>query len=78
MNKEIERYAGELSELRELRKLITEKRDYIDAKIAHLDSNIRLGVMSDFDRLSARELKEFFEELQKRIPVQYMIPPYFG
>lgn len=78
MNKEIERYAGELSELRELRKLITEKRDYIDAKITHLDSNIRLGVMSDFDRLAARELKEFLEELQKRIPIQYMIPQYFG
>jgi len=78
MNKEIERYAGELSELRELREFITKKQNYIEAKIQHFDSNIRMSVMSDFDRLAAKELKEFLEELQKRIPIQYMIPPYFG
>jgi hypothetical protein len=51
MNNEIERYAGELSELRELRELIAKKQNYIEAKIVHFDSNIRMSVMSDFDRL---------------------------
>jgi hypothetical protein len=51
MNNEIERYAGELSELRELRELIAKKQNYIESKIVHFDSNIRMSVMSDFDRL---------------------------
>ena len=68
MNKEIERYAGELSELRELRELITKEQNYIETKIVHFDSNIRMSVMSDFDRLAMIELKEFLQELQKRIP----------
>ena len=68
MNNEIERYVGELSELRELRELIAKKQNYIEAKIVHFDSNIRMSVMSDFDRLAIIELKEFLQELQKRIP----------
>ena len=68
MNNEIERYVGELSELRELRELIAKKHNYIESKIVHFDSNIRMSVMSDFDRLAMIELKEFLQELQKRIP----------
>ena len=62
----------------DIKDFVIENRTYIEAKIQHFDSNIRMSVMSDFDRLAAKELKEFLEELQKRIPIQYMIPPYFG
>ena len=68
MNNEIERYVGELSELRELRELIAKKQNYIESKIVHFDSNIRMSVMSDFDRLAMIELKEFLEGLLKRVP----------
>ena len=68
MNNEIERYVGELSELRELRELIAKKQNYIESKIIHFDSNIRMSVMSDFDRLAMIELKEFLEGLLKRVP----------
>jgi len=47
---------------------VIENRTYIEAKIQHFDSNIRMSVMSDFDRLAMIELKEFLQELQKRIP----------
>ena len=57
---------------------VIENRTYIEAKIQHFDSNIRMSVMSDFERLAMIEMKEFFEGLLKRIPDHYVIPPYFG
>jgi hypothetical protein len=47
---------------------VIENRTYIEAKIQHFDSNIRMSVMSDFDRLAMIELKEFLEGLLKRVP----------
>ena len=47
---------------------VIENRTYIEAKIQHFDSNIRMYVMSDFDRLAMIELKEFLEGLLKRVP----------
>ena len=47
---------------------VIENRTYIETKIQHFDSNIRMSVMSDFDRLAMIELKEFLEGLLKRVP----------
>lgn len=62
----------------DIKDFVIEHRAYIEAKIAHFDSNIRMSVMSDFERLAMIEMKEFFEGLLKRIPDHYVIPPYFG
>ena len=62
----------------EKKDFVIENRAYIEATIQHFDSNIRMSVMSDFERLAMIEMKEFFEGLLKRIPDHYVIPPYFG
>jgi hypothetical protein len=61
-----------------LEKFIGQRREYIEAKIKHLDSDIRMRTMSEFERAAQLELKEFLQELINRTPTAYLVPPYFG
>ena len=63
MNNEIERYVGELRELREKVKFLNDKRDFIRNRIDWLDSDISMGVSSDWDKQNKKEMKEFLEAL---------------
>ena len=63
MNHEIEAYVGELKELRERVKVLEEKEDFIRERINWLDSDIRMGINSDWQKHNKREMKEFLESL---------------
>lgn len=63
MNKEIEAYSGELKELREKVKTIQEKEKFIKDRIQWLDSDIRMGINSDWEKQKKIEMKEFLESL---------------
>jgi hypothetical protein len=52
-----------LEKLRDLEDFILRSSPYIEERIKHLDSDIRMKVMSDFDKYSASELKTFLQEL---------------
>lgn len=56
-----------LEKLRELENFILRSSPYIGEKIKHLDSDIRMRVMSDFDKSNASELKNFLEKLNSFI-----------
>jgi hypothetical protein len=56
-----------LEKLRELENFILRSSPYIEEKIKHLDSDIRMRVMSDFDKSNASELKTFLEKLNSFI-----------
>jgi hypothetical protein len=76
MNNEVEYKVGDLRRLRELEQFVVQNRNYIEAKVVHFDSHIRLSVMSDFDRLAMIELKKFLEGLLQRVPDQYINPTF--
>jgi hypothetical protein len=61
-----------------LEKFIGQRLEYIETKIRHLDSDIRMRTMSESERASQVELKEFLQELINRTPTSYLVPPYFG
>jgi hypothetical protein len=52
-----------LEELRSMENFILKNSPYIEEKIKHLDSDLRMRVMSDFEKKSATELKTFLQEL---------------
>jgi len=63
MNHEIESYVGELRELRRKAKILHDNEKFIRDRIQWLDSDIRMGVNSDFEKQQKREMKEFLESL---------------
>lgn len=63
MNHEIESYVGELRELRRKAKILHDNEKFIRDRIQWLDSDIRMGVNSDFEKQSKRQMKEFLESL---------------
>ena len=52
-----------LEKLRDLENFILRSSPYIEEKIKHLDSDIRLRVMSNSEKSNASELKVFLEKL---------------
>lgn len=63
MNNEMENYIGELKELRKIASHIKDKQIFIEKHIQWLDSDIRLGAFSDWDKINKKEMKEFLEKL---------------
>ena len=80
MLNEVEHHVGEIRKLRQVQDYIDEHQDYLRQKIQHLDSSIRMGVLSNFEKNEQKKLKKFLQGLlqSNARPEPTMIPPYFG
>jgi len=63
MNNEVESYVGELRELRQLLSVIKNNQDFIQQRITWLDSDIRMGNKSDWEKQNMREMRDFLLSL---------------
>ena len=63
MNNEVESYVGELRELRKLVSIIKDNQDFIQQRITWLDSDIRMGNKSDWEKQNMREMRDFLLSL---------------
>ena len=63
MNNEIERYVGELRDLRRVHHTILKNKETLTQWVTWLDAEIRQGVLSDWEKEKKRELKRILEEL---------------
>ena len=63
MNNEIERYVGELRDLRRVNHTILKNKETLAQWVTWLDAEIRQGVLSDWEKEKKRELKRILEEL---------------
>ncbi len=65
MNNEVEAFVGELSILRRLKKTIEDNRINLEKWTIYLDSEIRLGTLSEHDKKQKQELKNTIVEILK-------------
>ena len=63
MNNEIERYVGELRDLRRVNHTILKNKETLAQWIIWLDNEIRHWPLSDYEKKHKRELKEIIEQL---------------
>lgn len=63
MNNEVERYVGELRDLRRVHHTILKNKETLAQWVTWLDAEIRQGVLSDWEKEKKRELKRILEEL---------------
>lgn len=63
MNNEVERYVGELRDLRRVNHTILKNRESIEKWITWLDAEIRQKVSSDWEIQNKRELKSMLEQM---------------
>ena len=63
MNNEIERYVGEIRDLRRVNHTILKNKEILEQWITWLDAEIRQQTLSDWDKKTKRELKSTIEEL---------------
>lgn len=63
MNNEIERYVGELRDLRRVHHTIVKNHEEIRQWITWLDAEIRQKVMSEWQKENKKELKLILEQL---------------
>ena len=69
MNHEVERYVGELRQLRELAAVVKNQKEFIIQRINWLDSDIRMGIHTNWGKERMREMIEFLESLNKHAGV---------
>lgn len=63
MNNEVERYVGELRDLRRVHHTILKNKETLTQWITWLDGEIRHWPFSDYEKKHKRELKEIIEQL---------------
>lgn len=56
-----------LEKLREMERFLLTQSDYINQKIKNIDSDLRMKVMSDFERKDLQDLKNFLSSLYNLI-----------
>ena len=59
----VEEYSGQLFELKQKQAIIDSNRDKIEQWVTWLDSDIRMRVMSEWEKDNKRELKYLLETL---------------
>jgi hypothetical protein len=59
----VEEYPGQLFELKQKQAIIDSNRDKIEQWVTWLDSDIRMRVMSEWEKDNKRELKYLLETL---------------
>ena len=59
----VEEYPGQLFELKQKQAIIDSNRDKIEQWVTWLDSDIRMQVMSEWEKDNKRELKYLLETL---------------
>jgi hypothetical protein len=56
-----------LEELRKMERFVLSQSNYISQKIKNIDSDLRMKVMSDFERKDLQDLKNFLSSLDNLI-----------
>jgi len=63
MNNEVERYVGELRDLRHVNHTILKNKEFLEKLVMWLDAEIRTRQMSEFEKTNKQKLKNTLEEL---------------
>jgi len=63
MNNEVERYVGELRDLRRVNHTILENKEFLKKLVMWLAAEIRMKPMSDFEKTNKQKLKDTLEQL---------------
>ena len=63
MNNEVERYVGELRDLRRVNHTILKNKEALEQWITWLEADIRHGQFDDWQKEKKRELKTILEEM---------------